>query len=75
MRVPSLGSTLLSSAEARVINSNYYHCQARAIREIQVAKATNGQKNGSAEESSSTCCLPLQFLIIGTLVWAKSSSG
>ena len=36
-------AALLSSAEARVMISNNYH--------FEVAKATNGQKNGSAEES------------------------
>ena len=35
-------------SKARFMNSNDYHF------EIQVAKATNGQKNDSAEESTST---------------------
>ena len=44
-----LGNDLVSSVEARVMNSNNYHFE---WFEIQVAKATNGQKNGSAEENS-----------------------
>ena len=39
---------ILSSSEARVMNSNNYHSF-----EIQVAKVTNGPKNGSAEENTS----------------------
>ena len=41
---------ILSSAEGRVMNSNKYHF-VRSF-EIQVAKTTNGQKKGSAEEST-----------------------
>ena len=41
---------VLSSAEACVMNSHNYHFEAPSL-EIQVAKATNGQKNGSSEES------------------------
>ena len=37
------------------MNSNCYHFEGRASFEIQVAKATNGQKNGSAEESIVIC--------------------
>ena len=33
------------------MNSNYDHFEAVRLFEGQVAKATNGQKNGSAEES------------------------
>ena len=39
---------VLSSAEARVTNSS----NSPILSEIQVAKATNRQKNGSAEESN-----------------------
>ena len=48
---PLLNTPLfLFSAEARVTNSNNYPILIRSL-EVQVAKATNRQKNSSAEES------------------------
>ena len=46
-----LSSASILSAQARVTNSNNYPTLRRSL-EIQVAKATNRQKDGSAEEST-----------------------